>query len=208
MSIIKYENAMCSMDTFKRASDAAQEAEIMYDIYDAKIWLNLTNGIEAAPFLDKLKVPYDFCRFRSCSFEQKRWMDAIDSMPDDMLMRLAIGQKQVIIDFGANKPCPRAMRQGIPIAIRRLAISWELCDDMDEHLYMFSRNGKVMQCDKDFTKHTMSINKQQRNRINYFGKYANKDTGIVDITMLCAPTAYDGDYNHHVGIASNVRFGG
>lgn len=202
MSNIKFGNMECSMHVCEDAADIAEWAALSYDM-GSKVWLNLTNGIEAAPYLDNLHVPYCFCRFRSCSFEQKRWGDAIDSMPDDMLMRLALGQRQVIIDFGANKPCPRAMRQGIPIAMRRIAASWGM--DVDKHLYMFSRNGKTMQCDEDFTRHVMRIDEKQKHRLDYFGKYVDGDSYEHKIDLLCAPTVHDGDYDLHIEQALKMK---
>lgn len=196
MNVIKSGDTACTMYILENAVDIATMAASMYDVDNAKIWLNLTNGIEIAPWLDKLHVPYDFCRFRSCSFEQKRWGDAIDSIPDDMLVRLALGQKQVIVDFGANKPCSRAMRQGIPIALRRIALSWGF--DINKHMFMFSRNGKLIQCDDDFTKCAMNIDKRQRARLDYFGKYINDNTKLLAIDMLCAPTSHDGDYDYYI----------
>lgn len=203
MSSIKFGNMECSMHVCEDAADIAEWAAYLYDIGNVKVWLNLTNGIEAASYLDRLHVPYDFCRFRSCSFEQKRWGDAIDSMPDDMLMRLALGQRQVIIDFGANKPCPRAMRQGIPITMRMIASSWGL--DVDDHLYMFGRSGKPMKCDMDFTKYVMRLDKKQRSRLSYFGKYVGGDLSDGGICLLCAPTAHDGDYDLHVEQALKIK---
>lgn len=161
-----------------------------------KIWLNLTNGLELAPHLVFNNIPFSVCRFRSCSFERGDWGAAIDSMPDEMLMRLALGQRQVIVDFGANKMCSRAMRQGIPIAVRMLSNAWGL--DMDEHMWMFDKNGKAMQCDDDFTRYAMRLDKKQRRRLEYFSKYLNTDT--VNITMLCSSTVHDGDYDYYTGM--------
>lgn len=166
---------------------------------NSKIWLNLTNGLELAPHLIANDIPFDVCRFRSCSFERADWGAAIDSMPDDMLMRLAQGQRQIIIDFGANRPCSRAMRQGIPIAVRMLSNAWGL--DMDEHMWMFDRSGMAMQCDDDFARCAMSLNKKQRRRLEYFRKYLNTDS--INITLLCSSTVHDGDYNYYVDVAMN-----
>lgn len=173
-----------------------QLADVFCKDNKAKIWLNLTNGLELAPHLATNYIPFDVCRFRSCSFERGYWGAAIDSMSDDMLMRLALGQRQVIVDFGANKMCSRAMRQGIPIAVRMLSNAWGL--DMDEHMWMFDKNGKAMQCDDDFTRYAMRLDKKQRRRLEYFSKYLKTDT--INITMLCSSTVHDGDYDYYTGI--------
>ena len=167
-----------------------------YNDYNSKVWLNLTNGLELAPYLVTNGVSFDMCRFRSSSFERADWGAAIDSMPDDMLMRLALGQRQVIVDFGANRPCSRAMRQGIPIAVRMLSNAWGL--DMDEHMWMFDRNGKVMQCDDEFARCAMRLNRQQRRRLEYFSKYLNTDS--INIIIVCSSTVHDGDYDYYTEI--------
>lgn len=196
----------CVMYTFDndKSNVMPNVAKTLYNI-GGKVWLNLTNGLEAAKQLDDRMIPYDFCRFRSCSFEQKNWGDAIDSMPDDMLMRLALGQNQVIIDYGANRACSRAMRQGIPIAIRMLSLVWGFT--VDKYMWIFSRNGTPVRCDDSLACIAMRLNKKQKSRIKYFGKYVSDKTQGINIAMLCAPTTHDGDYDYHIkqAIDANVR---
>ena len=144
---------------------------------------------------DLKRALYDKLMHKSSTyFEHKDWGAAIDAMPDDMLMRLALGQQQVIVDFGANKPCSRAMRQGIPIAVRMISHAWEL--DTDEHMWVFNRRGEPSRCSDEFTREAMRLNKKQKSRLAYFGKYLDTDT--VNITMVCAPTKHDGDYDYYV----------
>lgn len=169
------------------------------------VWLNLTNGIEATELLDDIGIPYKYCRFKSCSFESGNWGDALDSMPDDMLMQLALGNRQAIIDFGANKTCPRAMRQGIPIVSRMISIAWGL--PMDKHMWIFGRDGAPVCCDDSFAKEAMRINRKQRNRLAYFGKFVTPKLDGVNITTVCAPTEHDGDYELHVKQAMNCYDG-
>lgn len=164
--------------------------------YDAKIWINLTNGLEIVPYLKKYNIQFDMCRFASTYFEHKNWGAAIDSMPDDMLMRLALGQEQIIVDFGANKLCSRAMRQGIPIAVRMISHAWGL--NTDKHMWIFNRKGEPHRCSDDFAREAMRLNKKQKSRLAYFSKYLK--TNSIDITMMCAPTKYDGNYDYYTEI--------
>lgn len=159
-------------------------------------WLNLTNGVEMLPFMGYCGDYFKFCRFRSCSFEQKHWSDAIADMPDDMLINLALGNQQSIIDFGANRPCSRALRQGIPIAIRRISLSWGL--DVDEHMWIFGRNGKPIRVDDEFAKEAMRLDNKQKSRLDYFKRFVDTDRLLMDI--ICAPTNHDGDYELHSDI--------
>lgn len=187
-------NCECIMHTFCNRHEESK-TELAKHMYDdgSKIWLNLTNGLEAAKSFDDNGIPYDFCRFRSSSFEQKNWSDAIDSMPDDMLMRLALGQQQVIVDYGANKECPRSMYQGIPIAVRMMSLAWGL--NTDKNMWIFNRHGAAIRVSDDFAKAAMQLDKKQRNRLKYFKRYVDADE--IKIAMLCSSTEHDGDYKYY-----------
>lgn len=184
----------CKMNVFDDAQEIANSLnENVKD--NADVWINLTNGIEILPYLLS-RIPYKFCRFRSCSFEQKNWNDAIADMPDDMLMNFALGVPQYIVDLGANRPCPRSLRQGFAIALRRISISWGL--PVDEHMWMFSRSGVPMRVGDDFARQAMRIDSKQKGRLDYFKRYLKTDKLKVD--MMCAPTDNDGNYDMHSNI--------
>lgn len=177
----------------------AASLENLYN--DSDVWVNLTNGIEVVRDLDRCDCGYNFCRFQSTSFEQHDWGAAIDSMPDDMLVNLAVGKPQTIIDFGANKNCPRAMRQGIPIAADILAHAWDI--ETDDKLRIFSRDGKnIITVDDDTRMDILrSMTKRQRSRLNYFKKYVCTDK--IEFTLLCGKTTHDNDYDFHVDMLHN-----
>lgn len=184
----------CKMNVFDDAQEIAKSLnENVRD--NADVWINLTNGIEILPYLLS-RIPYKFCRFRSCSFEQKNWNDAIADMPDDMLMNFALGVPQYIVDLGANRPCPRSLRQGFAIALRRISISWGL--DVNEHMWIFSRSGVPMRVGDDFARQAMRIDGKQKSRLDYFKRYLKTDKLKVD--MMCAPTDNDGNYDMHSDI--------
>ena len=185
-----------SMKTFDNIGDMVDDVMYLYGDVLNDVWVNLTNGAEAIGMLDNIHVPYNFCRFQSTYFEHKDWGSAIDAMPDDMLMRLALGYPQTIIDLGANKKCPRALRQGIPIAARMISQVWEL--PYSEHMYIFNRNGKPVQVDDDFARESMRLTKPQVNRLKYFKKYIPDYVDLLDITLLCAQSEHDNDYDFHV----------
>lgn len=184
----------CKMNVFDDAQEIAKCLnENVRD--NADVWINLTNGIEILPYLLS-RIPYKFCRFRSCSFEQKNWNDAIADMPDDMLMNFALGVPQYIVDLGANRPCPRSLRQGFSIALRRISISWGL--DVHEHMWIFSRSGVPIRVGDDFARQAMRIDGKQKSRLDYFKRYLKTDKLKVD--MMCAPTDNDGNYDMHSNI--------
>lgn len=184
----------CRMNVFDSAQAIAQNLnENVKD--NADVWINLTNGVEILPFL-LCRIPFKFCRFRSCSFEQKNWNDAIADMPDDMLMNFALGVPQYIVDLGANRPCPRSLRQGFAIALRRISVSWGI--GVDEHMWIFSRSGIPMRVSDDFARQAMRIDGKQKSRLDYFRRYL--DTDKLRVNMMCAPTCHDGDYDMYSDI--------
>ena len=73
-------------------------------------YINLTNGVEAIP---KLQGDYRFIRIQSTVCEQKLWDRLIQDLDYDFLMNLALGHKCIVYDFGARKPIPRAVYQGL-----------------------------------------------------------------------------------------------
>lgn len=166
-----------------------------YD-YDIKFWLNLTNGLEIAELFNANSIQYNLCRFRSTAFEQSMWSQAIDSMPDEMLMGLALGKPQFIIDFGARKPCSRALYQGIPIAARIISAAWGF--DAGNRMKMFNRYGKVILTDRDFAKKVMKISKRQFHRLEYYKKFLSDNVDGIEIHLFCAKTDTDGYYDMHV----------
>lgn len=186
----------CQMVVCNSVRDVAKSVAECGNDERRSVWVNLTNGIEVIPYLESQAIQYKFCRFRSCSFEQANWNDAIADMPDDMLMGLATGSRQIIVDFGANRPCPRSLRQGVMIAIRRISLSWGF--DVDKHMWICDRQGKPMVVGDEFARQTMRIDKKQASRLKYFRKYVNTDA--LKITMVCSSTSHDGDYEMHANI--------
>lgn len=184
------------MHTFDCVDDMRDTLECVAQDEFTSVWVNLTNGVETIDMLDKTDIPYNFCRFQSTYFEHKDWGAAIDSMPDDMLMRIALGHRPVIIDLGANKKCPRALRQGIPIAARMIARAWDI--PHSEDMYIFSRNGKPFKVGDDFEREVLNLTKRQISRLKYFKKYVPQDMDWLDMYLMCAPSEHDNDYDYHV----------
>ena len=89
--------------------------------YQAVNYINLTNGLQAID--DYQLTGYSFMRLQSTHCEQKRWADVLASVPDDMLMRLALGQDVTVYDYGARKAVPRAVWQGLEFV--KFVLTWE-----------------------------------------------------------------------------------
>ena len=76
-------------------------------------YLNPTNGIESIPMLRFWNEDYRFIRKQSTICEQKNWDRLIQDLDYDFLMNIAISNKCYIYDYGARKPIPRAVYQGV-----------------------------------------------------------------------------------------------
>jgi len=55
-------------------------------------YINLTNGIEAVPRLQRLGLPHSFLRLPSTRCEQQQFEALVNDLDADLLMRLALGQ--------------------------------------------------------------------------------------------------------------------
>lgn len=67
---------------------------------------------------------YRSIRIQSTICEQKNWDRLIQDLDYDFLMNLALGHKCVVYDFGAKKPIPRAVYQGLEFVKYVLNSRW------------------------------------------------------------------------------------
>lgn len=65
-----------------------------------KIFINLTNGIEAIPELAISDI--SFIRIQSCHCERQKFELIIDNLDYNFLMYLALGYECIVYDFGVN----------------------------------------------------------------------------------------------------------
>lgn len=96
--------------------------------YPPCYFVNLTTGLEVMRELDLGPDEVRFCRLQSTLLEQKRWLDFLSDVPDDLLLRLARGRKCVLLDAGSRSRdgISRACWQGIPLIRLALERAWHL----------------------------------------------------------------------------------
>lgn len=78
-----------------------------------KIFLNLTNGIEA---LERYNLNLDevsFIRLQSCHCERSKFVEILKELDYNFLLNLALGYRCVVYDFGANSPTSKALYIGL-----------------------------------------------------------------------------------------------
>ena len=76
-----------------------------------KHYKNLSTGLEFTDIKED-----GFCRFQSSHLEGGHWQRFLNSVPDDILYNLAIGNHVVIYDCGSRRHdgCSRVIWQGLP----------------------------------------------------------------------------------------------
>ncbi|RKY39859.1 MAG: hypothetical protein DRP85_09495 [Candidatus Makaraimicrobium thalassicum] len=84
------------------------------------VWyVNLTQGLAWLPAPD-----VHVCRIQSTHLEQHRWDDVLASVPDEMLLFLALGRRVVIVDGSTSGRGSRVIWQGIPFIRYALERRW------------------------------------------------------------------------------------
>ena len=149
-------------------------------------YINLTNGIEVLPMLTD---GFRFIRIQSTVLEQKLWGRLIQDLDYDFLLNVAIGNECVIYDYGARKPIPRAVYQGVEFIKYVLHKRWL----NEEYLTNCNRsNGKYIRkdCNSYFESCYRNLDDRTKKKLDYFKPYVS---GRIDIKAVTDATIHDGD---------------
>lgn len=150
-------------------------------------YINPTNGIEIIP---QLQGDYRFIRIQSTICEQKNGDRLIQDLDYDFLMNLAIGHRCVVYDFGARKPIPRAVYQGLEFVkyvLNRRWLNQEYITNVNR-----SKNQEIQNnCNDYFDKCYQQLEDRTKKKLDYFLPYMNTE----DIKLECVTdcTKHDGD---------------
>ncbi len=150
-----------------------------------KIYINLTNGIEyfeRNPDLDIDQVV--FMRVQSTHCEQKKWERVFASIPDDMLFRLALGYKVIIVDFSGRRKVPRAIWQGFELMRYVLCRLWFGKEYFPPTRAMSDSGVYFAQVFERLKK-----NRALRRRLEYFRRYLMTDH--LDIEYITGASTLD-----------------
>lgn len=149
-------------------------------------YINLTNGIESLPVLPN---GFRFIRIQSTICEQKLWDRLIQDLDYDFLLNIAIGNECVIYDYGARKPIPRAIYQGVEFIKYVLYKRWL----NEEYLTRCNRNnGEHIRkdCNSYFESCYRSLDDRTKKKLDYFKSYVS---GVIDIKTVTDATIHDVD---------------
>lgn len=151
-----------------------------------KHFINLTNGIEAIPFLDD----YSFIRIQSTMCENKDWEGIINTIDSNFLMCLALGYDVVIYDYTSkkNKEMPRALYQGLEFIKYILYKRW-----FGKEYTPMVRNHNCLNYFEG-----IKLSRSAKRRIDYFKKFLMTDR--LKIRVSTGYTKYDGKplYYHQI----------
>ena len=78
----------------------------------ARLFVNLTNGVEALPLLEASGLPYTFCRLQSSLCEAQAFEQLVISADTHLLMSLACVHSCYVLDFAS-----RNKKRGVPRAV-------------------------------------------------------------------------------------------
>ena len=142
-------------------------------------YVNLTNGVEAIP---TLQGDYRFIRIQSTICEQRLWDRLIQDLDYDFLMNLALGHKCVVYDFGARKPIPRAVYQGLEFVKYVLNRRW-LDKEYITNVNRSKNKERKNNCNDYFAKCYEQLEDRTKKKLDYFIPYINTDV----IYLECPP---------------------
>lgn len=149
-------------------------------------YINLTNGIESLPTLPD---GFRFIRIQSTICERKMWNRLIQELDYDFLLNAAIGNKCVIYDYGARKPVPRAVYQGVEFIKYVLYKRWlnkEYLTDCNR-----SKGEHIRQdCNSYFESCYKNLEDRTKKKLDYFKPYV---VGKINIMVATDETVHDGD---------------
>lgn len=154
-------------------------------------FINLTNGIEAIPFLPP---DFHYIRIQSTMCEQQLWDQILMGLDNDFLMNVALGNECVVYDFGHKKPISRAVFQGIEFIRYALHRRW-----LGIPCSVSIRRNEAQPCGKDctewFEQCYQRLNRKTRHRLDFFLPYFR---GRIHIDSICSATEHDGDKDWYV----------
>lgn len=158
-----------------------------------KIFINLTNGIEAIPELNFDEI--HFIRIQSSHCERQKFNQILDNIDYNFLMFLALGYECVVYDFAANSEIPKAVYTGLEWIKYVCNRRWF---DRDETVIVKDKNVS------DFYRLQYSkIEYKTKRKFDYFIKYLM--TNEIRIKPISSQTKNDNKIDFYQNILYNIN---
>lgn len=161
--------------------------------------VNLTNGIEALPMLDRLGIQPYFSRIQSTHCEQNHFDLLVDSLDSSLLFSLALGNCCLVYDFGSRnkkRGAPRAIWYGLEFVRYALSKLWNCKEIAPAYL----RGHDVSRV---FDQHIENLGKSRLKKLKYYRQYVELEgrESVVQLYGVYFPTVHDTDAAYYRNIA-------
>ena len=162
------------------------------------VYINITNGIEFLPTLEKYDIEPKFCSIQSTHLEQKELDPILIGLGSELLMDLAQGKNVLIIDYGTRKEISRAVYQGIPFIKFCLEKIWY--GYTPEELFIIPRkeDARPLPIKDTYEKWFHLLNRKTKRHLSRFSDLAISQDMKVHITGISASTEQDGHRDFYV----------
>jgi hypothetical protein len=160
-----------------------------------KIFINLTNGLEAMEREGFDSSQVNFMRIQSTYCEGKQWELLLQDLDHNFLMWAALGYECVVYDYGSNHPVAKAIFMGlewIRFTVNKIWFNRTIVPYMKEK-QVFSM----------FESEYRKLSKRTINKLEYYKKFVKSDN--INIVGIHAETDKDDDINYYVDIV-NKKF--
>lgn len=161
-----------------------------------KIFINLTNGIEA---LERYNLNLDdvsFIRLQSCYCERSKFVEILKELDYNFLMYLALGYKCKVYDFGAKSDTCKAMYIGMYWVRYALSRRW--------FSMVLPAEIKGWDLSARFDMFYNQIDYKLKRKLDYFKKYLMCDE--VQIETISSATMNDNKPDYYRHILENLLF--
>ncbi|MDR0926303.1 MAG: hypothetical protein LBO69_00870 [Ignavibacteria bacterium] len=156
-----------------------------------KIFINLTNGIEA---LERYGLALDavhFVRIQSTYCENHSWDKMLQTLDSDFLMWLALGYECVVYDFGAGNETSKAAYYGLEWLKYVLERRWF----GREYIPLLKGRNVVTE---QFHKYYRELDKKTKRQMDYYKKFLM--TEELHLTAVTAATMHDNQPEYYCEI--------
>ena len=191
-----------------KLSELFQELDKIRGEEDRKnhICINITNGIEALPILDG-NASVMFTNIQSTHLEQKQFNTIMNRLGADFLMKLALGHRMYVVDFGTHKEIPRSLYTGVPFIKYALERAWY--DKIPTKVFITPRSSKARAINvaRDFYNYYNKLTKSTLRYLKKFRPYASHcpvdSDREVKLVGISASTSHDGDSELYIQLVTN-----
>ena len=159
-----------------------------------KIFLNLTNGIEALSKYNLKLNEVNFIRLQSTHCENFSFEKILLELDNNFLMSLALGYECIVYDFGARSETSKAIYHGLEWVKYVLNRRW-----FGKETIPLVRKKNVT---NSFKKYYSKLDKKTKKRIDYFKKFLLTDE--LQLNSITSITLNDNHPDYFVNIVKQI----